>query len=383
MIEILQSSLKMEKANEYENLTNNVRYGVNLHPLWLITYLEVFGFKEVILEAREENSGVLCGLLPLVRKDIKETRYLSIRRLVPLGYLPSDFFNIITLPGREDEVTYSIANWLKDNKHDWDQLKLDLLPAESLSWDLLVKHLEALGFQPKVTTDHYFLKINTTKPYNEYLKDLGSKKLKEIRYNNNKLLKAGALEVRHIANDILHFFDDFYEVYSNRRSTVNQSDPFVRTPSLSDFLQKIIPRYEGNDWIRLSLLTLDSKIIAYAHQLIYNQVIYYYMPTFLEEYSKFSPGKVLLTELIKDAFENPAIREFNFMRTEQSYKLWHQPDREAYVKIVVNNPWSYRIRLLPFFQAISRKKHRILNRRQNLVQVRPKLENFRDLPQTI
>ena len=219
-----------------------------------------------------------------------------------------------------------------------------------------------MGFQPEAITDSFFLKIDTTEPYGEYLKAWGSKKRKEIRYYKSKLAKEGDVKVEYLTGEIQQYFAEFMDIYSSRRSSEDQSDPFGRLPSLYDFLKNIIPRYSRHDWIKLSILKLNQTIIAYTYYLIFNHVIYYYMPTFLEEFSAYSPGKILLAELIKNAFEDPEIHEFNFMRGVYSYKLWYEPVREGYVKIIVNNPWSYRNKVLPFIRVLSRVKHQVADR---------------------
>ena len=181
MIEATASTITEANYPEYEELTTYTRYGINLHPIWLAAYLESFGYenKELILEARDRNSGKLCGLLPLLRKDEQTSRLLKHRRLVPLGYRPTDFFDIPSVPGMEIEVARAFAEWLRTNYRLWDSLIINFIPYESTSWQPLVEHLIKEGLTPEVATDKGYLKIDTTKSYDEYLKDLGTEKQKD------------------------------------------------------------------------------------------------------------------------------------------------------------------------------------------------------------
>jgi CelD/BcsL family acetyltransferase involved in cellulose biosynthesis len=359
MIEIHPSTLSLSKYQEYSRITDYLRYGVNLNPLWFAAYLEAFGNEEIILEARETSNNDLLGLLPLAWKNINEMRFLKIRRLVPLGYQPTDFFGILSVPGKEEEVTNATANWFKENKDKWDQVYLNLLPQEDPSWKYFVVHLQGLGFNPTVTNQHAFLKLDTTQSYDDYLESLGTRKQKEIRYYKNKLSKIGHVEIAHITEDIEKLFDAFLEHYTNRRSSTEQSDPFTRMPPLYRFVKSIIAEYAQHGWMGLSVLKVDQKIIAYVYHMVYNHVVYYYMPAFMEEYRAYSPGKILLAALIKNACDDPNIREFNFMRSIHPYKLWFEPSKEGYVTISINNPWSWRNKILPIIRRLSRLRQRI------------------------
>ncbi|MGD8458531.1 MAG: GNAT family N-acetyltransferase [Anaerolineales bacterium] len=356
MIKIHSATLSPNKYQEYTHLADYQRYGVNLHPLWFATYLETFGGQEIILEARENANGDLVGLLPLVWKNINETRFLTLRRLVPLGYQPTDFFGILTVPGKEEEVTSAITNWLRENKNQWDQAHINLIPQDDLSWKSFTENLYDTGFHPIVTNQHAFFKLDTSLSYDDYLGSLGTKKRKELRYYMNKLSKAGNVLIVQITEDIERFFDDFLEHYAVRRSYTEQSDPFTRMPPLYHFVKNIISEYGDLGWMRLSILKINQKIIAYAYHMVYNHVLYYYMPAFMEEYQAYSPGKLLLSALIKNAFDDPNIREFNFMRSIQPYKQWFGPDKEGYITISINNPWSWRNKVLPIILNLSKIK---------------------------
>lgn len=361
-MEILPNKLIQERYSEYEILARSTRYGINLHPFWFASYIEAYELsnRELILEVRNEQSGELYGLLPLVRKDDHISRFIKQRRLVPLGYYPTDFFDILSVEGAENKVTKAIVNWLISNKKSWDQILINLIPTESKSWQPFVKYLENAGIKPEVKTDQFFLRIDVTKPYRDYLNNLGTKKQKEIRYYKNKIIKLGArFEFEIISQGLIQYFDDFLANYIERRSVARQIDPFVRTPFLYNFTKAIIHKYEERGWIRLSILKMDNKIIAYAYLFIQNHIVYYHMPAFLQNYKEYAPGKLLLFEIIRNAFEDTHIHEVNLMRSkEDSYKDWFQPDRHSYTSITVNNPWSNINKAMPILSMLSKlRKH--------------------------
>jgi CelD/BcsL family acetyltransferase involved in cellulose biosynthesis len=358
MIRVGAAALTTDRFEEYEALSRSVKYGVNLHPLWFATYIHAFNYenKHLILEARDGESGTLHGLLPLVRKESTETRFLTHHRLVPAGYGPTDFFGFPATPGREAEVAEATAEWFASQRTSWDHLMMDLLPQGQGAWELFAEQLARVGFKVDVMSDRNYLTLDCGSPYDAYLSRLGSAKLKDLRYYRNRLLKRGSkLEVVHLDHGLASYFDAFVQLYTSRRSSKNQSDPYTRVVPLRQFVGAIIPQYEKRGWITLSLLKLDEIIVAYCYCLMYARIMYYYMPTFRDEYKDCAPGKLLLMELIRRAFEMPEIVQFNFMRSEYTYKHWFEPEVAPYFKIKVDNhrsPRTHALRLVDRLRSL-------------------------------
>lgn len=349
MIRVARTALAEENRSVYENLVSHVLYGVNLDPTWIDTFVKTFGYegREYLLEIRETTSDVQLGLLPLVRKDDRASRFVTHRRLVPAGYGPTDFFDIPILPGREAEVTKAIVDWLVRHRSEWDELMLNLVPRETVAWQFLVRNLEERGLKPRVTSDRNFLRLDTSGSYDDYLRELGNEKVKELRYYRNRLKKEGRrLEVEHVRSGSIEYFERFVEMYGQRRTAKLQSDPYRRVGPLFEFMKTIIPQYEKRGWVRLSLLKLDDEIVACCYNFVHRNVMYYSMPAFADMYKQYSPGRLLLMDLIKGAFEDKSIREFNFMRSEYSYKHWFMPSIAPYVSVSCTNPRSYRNKVL-------------------------------------
>ena len=67
------------------------------------------------------------------------------------------------------------------------------------------------------------------------------------------------------------------------------------------------------------------------------------MPTFINDFKKYSPGSLILNELIRIAFEDANIDEFNFMRLEADYKKWWNPKKKKYLDFSFENHRSKKI----------------------------------------
>ena len=79
--------------------------------------------------------------------------------------------------------------------------------------------------------------------------------------------------------------------------------------------------------------------------------MYYSMPAFDSDYKKYSPGSMMLNHLIKKAFYDTKIREFNFMRLEAAYKKWWKPFKKPYRTIIINNNTSA-LKIYEFYRKL-------------------------------
>jgi CelD/BcsL family acetyltransferase involved in cellulose biosynthesis len=349
MITVTPVTLQPQRFQEYAALSHTLNYGANLHPVWLQSYIEAFEYtdRHVVLESCDSVSGALLGFLPLVRKDSRESRFITQRRLVPNGYRPTDFFGFPALRGREAEVGRATAEWLDANRGYWDALMIDLLVEDQGAWAAFAARLTELGFGVEIVSDRNYLTLDTTGSYDNYVARLGAAKLKDLRYYRNRLLKRGShLDARHLSEGMIEHFDEFIQLYRNRRSTKTQSDPYTRVGPLERFFRLIVERYGPRGWLTLSVLKLDETIVAFCYCLVYDGVLFYYNPAFRDEFKDCAPGKLLLMELIRRAFEDPTIREFNFMRSEYAYKHWFEPESKPYFTITTENHRSHRTRAL-------------------------------------
>jgi len=128
--------------------------------------------------------------------------------------------------------------------------------------------------------------------------------------------------------DLSIIFAENHESYKNRVSTmieqkVNQysvlkTKNLLATNSVKSFY---LDAYDNKiQQIQLSCLKLGGKIIATHWGAIFRNRFYYLMPSFdREEFAKFSPGKILLEELIHISIDNK-LDFFDFTIGGENYK---------------------------------------------------------------
>jgi CelD/BcsL family acetyltransferase involved in cellulose biosynthesis len=89
-----------------------------------------------------------------------------------------------------------------------------------------------------------------------------------------------------------------------------------------NFYLNLLKRNTFIDKVHITSLAIDDKIIALHYGLKENGTYYYLIPAYEQEFSKFSPGNILLKKLIKDNFDN-SFKFFDFLPGNEEYKsIW-------------------------------------------------------------
>jgi len=155
---------------------------------------------------------------------------------------------------------------------------------------------------------------------NEYYKNIENKKfLNEFKRTTNKIIAKYDLKFENI--DIKNSSFRPSDLIKKKISVLNKN--FFRQSiekNFIDFFDTLILHFP--DRIKLSVLKIDKEIVAANLGFLKNGKFYYYMPTlFTNNYNKYSPGKILINELIKWSIKNK-IKVFDFGLGEENYKKY-------------------------------------------------------------
>jgi hypothetical protein len=345
------------------DLTPHTRYGIHCANIWLSTYIECFDRQKsaLILDISHTTSREWLGALLLDVNKSRGTRFFFLRRLLPLGFGPSDFFDIPCQAGMETQVADSLADWLSHHTQEWDSMHLDFIPESSRMWQPLVDALTRHGLPAKVTKDRKFFFVETNGDWEAYDVTYFHAKNKDLKKDMRRIEREGyQVRLVEIRSGIANYLPQLFSFYGARREIKGQADVFDAAEWRA-FLSDVIEKFEAKGWVRLSLL-LDQNEEIWAHQLdwLMDGVRYHYFHSINEKFRAYSPGKVLLYLILKNAFADSQIKQCNFMRGESPYKENFANQTEAYVKIEVQNPKSYRNRLLKIATRIADARDRIL-----------------------
>ena len=155
---------------------------------------------------------------------------------------------------------------------------------------------------------------------NEYYQKIQNRKfLNEFKRTTNNIIKKHDLKFENI--DIKENSFQPSDLIKKKISVLDKN--FFRQSiekNFIDFFDNLILHFP--DQIKLSVLKIDKEIVAANLGFLKNGRFYYYMPTLLtNNYNKYSPGKILISELIKWSITNK-IKVFDFGLGEENYKKY-------------------------------------------------------------
>lgn len=327
-------------------------HSVNMNSVWLANYIDCYlqeNQSPYILAVFNENE--LVGCLPLQMSKIKGTKFYNITELRSLGFGPTDFFDIPLKKGFEEDAMSLMVKFIKKNK-SWDKFALTDIPKNSNGLQLLKKHLKISSLDFREDHPNGFMYINT--------KDRDSDKfLKEKFYPDNKDLAKSERRIerqeyklrytsykKNVYNELLKNI----EMYAQRRESLGQFNNY-ETDKLKQFLKNIIEQYEALGKVELTILEANDEVWAFQLDWLSNNTRYHWNHAYNEEYKRYSPGKVILKQLLVDSMEDPTMHGCNHMRGLSNYKEKFTEEKEFMSRIRLENPASYKLKLTKAISA--------------------------------
>ena len=162
-----------------------------------------------------------------------------------------------------------------------------------------------------------------------------------LRRKVRKLARIGAIDVAHYtaADDILPCLPDFFEQHIARWGTTEFPSLFLN-PGNRSFYQDLATGFSGSGQLIFTRVCVENTPVAYHFGFVSEGDFIWYKPSFNPEYSRSSPGEVLIRELVLLAAER-GLTGFDFTRGDEAFKL-RFADSCRYVRVFVRHPSRFR-----------------------------------------
>lgn len=325
---------------EWDELVSNIDNPQVFYKfLWIKAYLENIDYKQkndlkIILVY---NKKKLVAIFPFILEN-KTLRFVTNKTV--------DYNNIYI---KRDENKYAVIEktmvFIFENI-DFDGIELNNIQGDSELYilaDILRNKLNK-----KVIIEDSVIApvlINDENSINKFR----NKQLKDIDRRKRKLLKDK--DIKFEINCKVD--DEFFEFVSNNHKKKWNHSVFFNKDYVN-FYKEIVTLMKEN--IEASKVIVDGEIVAAHFGFKDDKKVYYYIPTYKEEFSKNAVGYILLKELI-DTYKDK--EEFDFLRGNELYKFnWTDNVRMNF------NLYSYKSNFQNFInhQKIYLKKSKLLRR---------------------
>jgi hypothetical protein len=258
-----------------------------------------------------------------------------IRRLQFVAHELSDYMDIAVC-GSENEAYATTIDQMIKNEKEWDYAELRYIPEDS-GFLAYCRNIRLKGFRVKINRidSSVIVRLSDHSDWDSYLKSLNKKVRGDVNRQLGHLKKNGSvtMDVFSDFQKISSKLTDFFCMHKGKWAARNLPSQFGDA-KLRKMYMSLAEKLDGSEKVQLSMLMLDGAAIAMHYGFMHNKRYYWYTPTYDPNYLKYSPGKLLLSEMIKTSFDKN-LEIFDLLRGEESYKFFWSKDKISLYSIAI------------------------------------------------
>lgn len=308
-------------------LTRSRENNIFLTWEYLSTYWKHFGNKAKLRIICVKYKDDIIAIAPLRQSFYGFVGSIGYKVIEPLGYrglMPSggDYTGLL-LGKKEAECLKLFLKYLAEDD-DWDFIYLYDVHENSRIPYLLQKYShQPLRFEVEMGAVCPYLPLPNS--IDALFKGFSKKFRNNLRRCMRNLEKDhGKVKVKR--------YDELYSIEEAMKTLFELHGKRWRSKGMSETLnaQLIRARIDfhidlakmlaRNNWLSLNFLTVNDKPVAGLYGFEYNKIMFAAVIGFDPEYSRYSPGNLLLLKIIEKCIME-RLREFDFMKGEELYKF--------------------------------------------------------------
>ena len=314
------------------------------HPALIKTWTDIYRSLEKIspLYIVAEAEDVLV-FLPLVlwRRNWKNA---FVKTVIPAGYSDYDYHDPVFTAPVDKALIDSFWNMLEEHVLSKSGSGYDIVdipgirqPGENLSW------------KDSEETCPFAL-LYEFQSYNDYYSKLKKGLRQDIRRQKKRLSETGDLKY-HVHSGTVH--GGVLESFSLFLSVHRQKWPgSYKAPG---FHHKLFQEGASEGLVHFSEMRIDDQPISWHLGFMYKGRFYYYMPAFLDDFARYSPGKVHLSFLVEECFQR-GIRVFDHLRGLENYKAGWTNHSDVLYQMSLKSTSPFSLMRLVLFDCVQMMK---------------------------
>lgn len=331
-VEVVQTERVLTEMKEaWTNLLAEVPdVSIFLTWEWITTWWHYYGQdKTLYLLVARDGAGALTGIAPLM---LAKTGWgpLALRRLlfIGTGIAYPAHLDIIARPEDRQLVVRALLAALRERKDEWDLLELVSLSETSP----LKTDLASLGGQSdqgySMPCPYVTLPDNWHAYEMNYLSSNMRQQLKRARRQLEKDFPNQVVFEHPTQADQVTAAVRQLAFLSQRRWHEEDTRSAFDESHTSDFTLELALVALKQDWLRFSVLKVGEETAAVSYCLRYGNIVYNYQNAFSLEWSKYSPGRLMMAHVIEAAIQEGA-HEFDMLHGNVGAKDRWKPSVRA------------------------------------------------------
>lgn len=293
---------------------------------WMRSWWKVFGERYEPRFVTASDGAAVIGVAPLVL-----TRGRWGRRVLRfLGDGRADYCDFLSPRGEPQVVTALLDSALGGS--DWDVLELSHVRADSENVAIVRDYCRQTG-RALLLTNHFGCPTLLIEGHEENAARVFNKA--SLRRRQNYFERTGQLSCRHFstAAEVEPYLEAFFEQHVQRWARSTKGSLF--NDSLNRvFYRELTANLDESGWLLFTAIEFNNRPIALHYGFDYDGTITWYKPAFDPEFSKHSPGLVLVRMLVGHAIALGR-RELDFAVGDEEFKQRFTNARRTTVRIQV------------------------------------------------
>jgi CelD/BcsL family acetyltransferase involved in cellulose biosynthesis len=265
---------------------------------WIQSWYEAFAADGEVAAWLFLRDGSLSGVAPLVCRP-------AARRIESAANLHSVYWDLIS---REPEqLLEAVCDGLRERQREWDVVRFLRVPAESPLARSGPEVFARRGFRLRRVRIGQNAVLGTDGDWKAWT--AAHKSLtRDTRLKQRRLEKLGRVEFtthgsrEHLDDELTRFFEIEAAAWKgDAGSAIQCSEELLR------FYSRLSERTADERWLALRFLEVDGRAIASQYWLAVGGTAYLIKLGYDPEYSRYSPGNLLLYDTLKGWFSDPEI----------------------------------------------------------------------------
>jgi CelD/BcsL family acetyltransferase involved in cellulose biosynthesis len=312
---------------------------VFLRHEWYGCWWKAYGADKELSVVLIKEGDRLIGISPLMISKAY-FRGFPVRKVGFIENKESPRSDFIVLQDTEKVIENTIG-YLTKQKRRWNLLVLNNIPTDSETLEVVqaVCRKRNFGFLIRPSLNSPFLRVDAD--WETFYGKTTQRLKKRLRNNRNRIEKLGAVTVEDCAEsgvDQLPLEDVFSVGWKSWKSEIGKC--ISCTPENRTFFSELGSSARAQGWLSLWILRVNGKSIAFEYHLKYKGVVHALRSEFDEEYSRYSPGSVLDSHIVRHVIENK-FKEYDMGGSSDAYKSRWTPDVRRHCSILIFNKGIY------------------------------------------
>src|SRR5215472_5152582 len=309
---------------------------------WLVSWWETFhNSQPLMVLAAFDATSRLAGLAALYLSQERFLRIVPLRclRFVGDGSGDSDNLDFVVRPGFEDAFANELLEHLREQKDQWDIVRLNTTPADSPvanRIEQLLRRRQWTSFTGMRDRSSILLPAS----WEEYLATLSSEDGKNILRYRRRIERRYSLRVYRCdhQHELPACLEGLFRLHQLRWQGRGESGTFAGRER-RQFYERLSLRLLASNRLEFWILELDGRIAAAQFAMRYRNNVYQLQEGYDPAHSSDRVGMVLRAEVLRRLISE-GVRIYDFLGGTDQYKQRWGASRGQYRDITFATAWS-------------------------------------------